>query len=81
MCDTCLSYVVSGSMSRSSQLAKVNAGIRAKVEHPFRLIKRQFSYVKVKYRALPENMANLMTLFALRKLWMARRRLLQGLQG
>ena len=44
MCDTCLSYVV-GSMSRMSQLAKVNADIRAKVEHLFRIIKRLFDYV------------------------------------
>jgi transposase, IS5 family len=31
---------------------KLKAGIRAKVEHPFRVIKRQFGYVKVRYRGL-----------------------------
>ena len=63
------------------QLEQAKARIRAKVEHPFRVIKRQFGYVKVKYRGLAKNTANLMTLFALSNLWMARRSLLQGLQG
>jgi IS5 family transposase len=32
----------------TEQVEKANAGIRAKVEHPFRLIKRQFGYVKTR---------------------------------
>jgi transposase, IS5 family len=63
------------------QLEHIKARIRAKVEHPFRVIKRQFGYVKVKYLGLVKNTANLMTLFALSNLWMARRRLLRELQG
>ncbi len=63
------------------KLEQAKARIRAKVEHPFRVIKRQFGYTKVKYRALDKNTANLVTLFALSNLWMARRSLLQGLQG
>jgi IS5 family transposase len=63
------------------KLEQTKARIRAKVEHPFRVIKRQFGYTKVKYRGLAKNTANLMTLFALSNLWMARRSLLQGLQG
>jgi IS5 family transposase len=52
------------------------------VEHPFRVIKRQFGYVKVKYRGLAKNTANLMTLFALSNIWMVRKRLLNmGVQG
>ena len=58
------------------KLEKTKASIRAKVEHPFRVIKRQFGYVKVKYRGLAKNTANLMTLFALSNLWMVRKRLL-----
>lgn len=54
---------------------KWKAGIRAKVEHPFRVIKRQFGYVKVRYRGLAKNTAQLFTLFALSNLWMARKRL------
>lgn len=43
-------------------LEKIKAGIRAKVEHPFRVIKRQFGHVKVRYRGLKKNTAQLFTL-------------------
>jgi IS5 family transposase len=52
------------------------ASIRAKVEHPFRVIKRQFGLVKVRFRGLAKNTAHIITLFALSNLWMARRKLL-----
>lgn len=52
------------------------ASLRAKVEHPFRVIKRQFGYVKVRYRGLAKNTAQVLTLFALSNLWMVRRQLL-----
>ena len=55
---------------------KLKAGIRAKVEHPFRVIKRQFGYVKVRYRGLKKNTAQLFTLFALSNLWMVRGQLM-----
>lgn len=63
------------------QLEKTKASIRAKVEHPFRVIKRQFGHVKVRYRGLAKNTAQLHTLFALSNLWMVRRALLQGLRA
>lgn len=63
------------------KLEKTKASIRAKVEHPFRVIKRQFGYVKVRYRGLMKNTAQLHTLFALSNLWMARHRLLNMAQG
>ena len=64
------------------KLEQAKASIRAKVEHPFRVIKRQFGFVKVKYRGLAKNTANLVTLFALSNLWMVRKRLLNmGVQG
>ena len=63
------------------QLEHIKARIRAEVEHPFRVIKRQFGHMKVRYRGLAKNTAQLHTLFALSNLWMARRRLLQGLQA
>lgn len=50
--------------------------MRAKVEHPFRVVKRQFGYAKVRYRGLAKNTAQVLTLFALSNLWMARRDLL-----
>ncbi|MBW7832193.1 MAG: IS5 family transposase [Simplicispira suum] len=63
------------------KLEHVKASIRAKVEHPFRVIKRQFGHVKVRYRRLAKNTAQLHTLFALSNLWMARHRLLHWAQG
>jgi len=60
----------------TEQLERVKAGIRARVEHPFRVVKRQFSHVKVRYRGLAKNTAQLHTLFALANLWMVRRKLL-----
>jgi len=59
-----------------NQLEQIKARIRAKVEHQFRVIKRQFGHVKVRYRGLKKNTAQLHTLFALSNLWMARRQLL-----
>lgn len=59
----------------TEQFEKVKAGIRARVEHPFRVIKRQFGHIKVRYRGLAKNTAQLHTLFALANLWMARRKL------
>ncbi len=32
----------------TDQIEKLKASVRAKVEHPFRVIKRQFGYVKVR---------------------------------
>jgi IS5 family transposase len=63
------------------QAEKLKASVRAKVEHPFRVIKRQFGHVKVRYRGLAKNTAQLVTLFALSNLWMVRKRILQDLQA
>jgi transposase, IS5 family len=38
-------------------------------------------YVKVRDRGLAKNTAQLVTLFALSNLWIARKRILQGAQG
>ncbi len=37
------------------QVEKIKASIRSKVEHPFRVVKRQFGYVKVRYRGLKKH--------------------------
>ena len=58
------------------QAEKIKAGIRAKVEHPFRVIKRQFGFIKVRYKGLKKNTAQLITLFALSNLWMVRTKLM-----
>ena len=60
------------------KIEKAKAQVRAKVEHSFRLIKRQFSYVTTRLRGLAKNTAQLVTLFALSNLWMARRHLLSN---
>ncbi|MGF6439282.1 IS5 family transposase [Paraburkholderia youngii] len=57
------------------QIERLKAGVRAKVEHPFRVLKRQFAYTKTRYRGLMKNTAQITTLFALSNLWMARRAL------
>lgn len=62
------------------QTEHVKARIRAKLEHPFRVIKRQFGHMKVRYRGLAKNTAQLHTLFALSNLWMARLQLM-AVQG
>jgi IS5 family transposase len=55
---------------------KRKASIRARVEHPFRVIKCQFKLTKVRFRGLMKNTAHIVTLFALSNLWMVRRKLL-----
>lgn len=67
--------------SLTEQAEKLKASVRAKVEHPFRVIKRQFGHCKVRYRGLAKNTAQLMTLFALSNIWMARKLLLHRAQA
>ena len=57
---------------------QLKASVRAKVEHPFRLIKQRFGYAKVRYRGLAKNTARLTMMFALGNLWMMRRQLLEA---
>lgn len=59
-----------------AQINRIIAVVRAKVEHPFRVLKRQFGYVKTRYRGVAKNRAQLFTLFALGNLFLVRRRLL-----
>ena len=61
----------------AERVEKMKASIRAKVEHPFRVLKRQFGFTKVRYRGLAKNTAQIVTLFALSNLWTARRQLLE----
>ena len=58
--------------------AQLKASVLAKVEHTFRVIKCQFGFTKVRYKGLAKNTAQLVTLFALSNLWMARRHLMGG---
>jgi len=54
---------------------RVKARVRAKVEHPFRILKRIFGFEKVRYRGLKKNHERLCTCFALVNLYLHRRRL------
>lgn len=47
----------------------MKASIRAKVEHPFRIIKRQFGFVKARYKGLLKNDNQLAMLFTLANLF------------
>ena len=51
------------------QFERLKASIRAKVEHPFRLIKRQFGFVKARYKGLMKNDNQLAMLFTLANLF------------
>lgn len=52
------------------------AKVRSRVEHPFRVLKRQFGYIKTRYRGLSKNRAQLFSLFALGNLYLVRRKLM-----
>ncbi|MEB2112143.1 IS5 family transposase [Xanthomonas campestris pv. campestris] len=65
--------------AREQRWEHFKASVRAKVEHPFRVIKRQFGYTKVRYRGLAKNTAQVLTLFALSNLWMKRKQLLPAM--
>lgn len=54
---------------------RVKARVRAKVEHPFRILKRIFGFDKVRYRGLKKNHERLCASFALVNLYLHRRRL------
>ena len=69
--------IVNDAIREATQdLETLKARIRARVEHPFRVVKRQFGFVKVRFRGLAKNTAQILTLFALSNLWQARHRLL-----
>jgi IS5 family transposase len=56
---------------------RLKAAVRAKVEHPFHIVKNRFGLRKVRYRGLAKNTAQLFTLFGLANLMIAKRRLLE----
>jgi IS5 family transposase len=56
---------------------RVKASVRAKVEHPFHIVKNRFGLKKVRYRGLAKNTAQLFTLFGLANLLIAKRRLFE----
>lgn len=62
----------------TQQLEKLKAQVRARVEHPFHVLKNLFHYRKRRYRGLAKNLAQLYSLFALANLIIVRRSLLSA---
>ena len=56
---------------------KTKSKVRAKVEHPFLVIKRLFGFAKTRYRGLEKNAHRLFVTCALANLYLVRRRLLR----
>jgi len=52
------------------------SSVRARVEHPFHVIKRLWGFAKVRYRGLYKNTVRVFALLALSNLYLVRRRLL-----
>lgn len=65
-----------GRMLEAYERAK--SGLRSRVEHPFRVIKCQFGFTKVRYRGLAKNTAQLKMLFTLANLWKVRHFLMES---
>jgi len=63
--------------SLTLELEKLKAQVRARVEHPFHVIKNLFRHRKTRYRGLAKAAAQLHSLFALANLVIAKRALLQ----
>ena len=58
------------------QAEQLKASVRAKVEHPFHVIKNLFRHRKTRYKGLAKNEAQLFSLFGLANIVIAKRRLL-----
>src|SRR3989338_3932269 len=54
------------------------SSVRSKVEHPFRVVKCQWGFAKVRYKGLFKNTMQLFVLFSLANLFRVRRSLLAG---
>ena len=57
-------------------MERAKAHIRAKVEHPFRVMKQQFGFQQTRLRGMAKNHCKVMVLAALTNLFLARKRLL-----
>lgn len=61
---------------KQKAFTRMRSAVRAIVEHPFRVVKRQFGFVKVRYPALAKDTCQILAPFALDNLCLARKRLL-----
>jgi IS5 family transposase len=58
------------------RLEQMKASVRAKVEHPFHVVKNLFKHKKVRYKGLAKNQAQLFSLFGLANLVIAKKSLM-----
>jgi IS5 family transposase len=58
------------------QAEQLKASVRAKVEHPFHVIKNLFRHKKVRYKGIAKNEAQLFSPFGLANIVIAKRQLL-----
>jgi IS5 family transposase len=56
---------------------RTKSRVRAKVEHPFCVVKRLWGFTKVRYRGLAKNANRLFVAFALSNLFVSRNKLLR----
>ena len=76
-----LKGMAEGSLRQLTQAQeKVKAHIRARVEHPFHVVKNLFKHKKARYRGLAKNGAQYDTLFALGNLVIAKKALLRSME-
>lgn len=61
---------------RQREINRIRSSTRARGEHPFRVIKQLWGFVKTRYRGLAKNLARAETMFALANLYQLRRRLM-----
>lgn len=61
---------------RWRQINRARSRIRARGEHPFRIVKRLWGFAKVRYRGLAKNLARAQTMFALANLYCVRHHLM-----
>ncbi len=59
-----------------AQINRLIAKVRSRLEHPFRVLQRQFGYIKTQYRGLAKNRTQLFSPFALDNLYLVRKRLM-----
>jgi IS5 family transposase len=60
---------------RQARINRMRSGVRARVEHPFRVVKNLWGFTKVRYRGIAKNLARALTSFALANLYMLRHKL------
>lgn len=72
-----ITKMAEGTMKTLTQaLERVKAQVRAKVEHPFHVVKNLFGFKKTRYKGLAKNTAQLYSLFGLANLALAKNRLM-----